>query len=32
MIVNSPFLCMIRERSSNEILFIGEVMQPEPWE
>jgi len=29
MIVNRPFLCVIRERSSNTILFAGKVMQPE---
>ncbi len=29
MIINSPFLCVIRERSSNTILFAGKVMEPE---
>ncbi len=32
MIVNRPFLCVIRERTSNTILFAGKVMAPEPVE
>jgi len=30
MIVNRPFLCVIRERNSNTVLFAGKVMVPEP--
>jgi len=31
MRINRPFICVIREYSSNTILFIGKIVEPE-WE
>lgn len=32
MVVNRPFLCVIRERASNALIFMGKISHPEWWE